>query len=97
MSAALKVGEKQTREAKARIQGYEDKMKALLPNLNAQLAAKPEDLECSLCCLMVNEPVTCIECDHTYCRKCIDNLIAQYCPKCRTDFSVKPYMTVSRR
>lgn len=58
-------------------------------------AAANEDLQCALCLNEYTNPKF-LPCHHTYCQKCIENLVqntqyfSQRCPTCRKYFSLPP-------
>eukprot|EP01116_Phalansterium_solitarium_P019567 TRINITY_DN5519_c2_g1_i2.p1 TRINITY_DN5519_c2_g1~~TRINITY_DN5519_c2_g1_i2.p1 ORF type:complete len:422 (-),score=-9.72 TRINITY_DN5519_c2_g1_i2:755-2020(-) len=45
------------------------------------------DLDCAVCCDLLNEPVVLGNCGHCYCAGCVSKLPTRLCPECRTPFA----------
>jgi hypothetical protein len=47
---------------------------------------KLDEVKCPVCLCVFNDP-HCLECTHTFCKNCVDNLEVDKCPLCRNKFS----------
>ena len=58
--------------------------------MDATFSHIKEFLECSVCLEELDETCKVLPCQHTFCKKCLENIIASkgslQCPECRTDF-----------
>jgi len=61
--------------------------------MKKQIAKVKELLECSICFEIFKEPVT-LNCQHTFCKNCINKVISKKCPLCNDLIKIPPRQNI---
>ena len=60
----------------------------------------PENFKCNICLMLVYDPVECSNCDHVFCKQCINDWKSKgkgECPLCKTTITISPLNRILKK